>query len=129
LSLFRPEELELLVAGTPHLDFSALEAVTAYEGGFSKDHPTVKAFWRVVHGLSDEDKRRLLLFVTGCAKAPIGGLGSLPFKVQRNGVDSERLPTASTCFNTLLLPDYATEERLRERLRTAIAECTGFGLQ
>lgn len=130
LGLFRPEELELLIAGTPHLDFDSLEAGATYEGpGFEAGSPYVRAFWRVVRGMSDEERRRLLLFVTGCAKAPIGGLRSLAFKIQRNGGDSDRLPTASTCFNTLLLPEYASEAKLGERLRTAIAECAGFGLQ
>jgi hypothetical protein len=50
-------------------------------------------------------------------------------KIQRNGPDSDRLPTASTCFSTLLLPAYETEERLASRLVTAIANCQGFGLQ
>ena len=130
IGLFRPEELELLVAGMTHLDFGALEAATKYEGpGFASESPYVRAFWRVVHGLTDDERRRLLLFVTGSAKAPIGGLGSLAFKVQRNGGDTDRLPTASTCFNTLLLPEYSSEGKLRERLTKAITECVGFGLQ
>eukprot|EP00959_Pyramimonas_sp_CCMP1952_P045660 953890-Pyramimonas_sp.AAC.1 len=40
LSLFRYEELELLVCGLPHLDFAALQQVTRYEGGYSPTHPT-----------------------------------------------------------------------------------------
>jgi hypothetical protein len=130
LQLFRAEELELLVTGTRLLDFHALEAVTQYEGGtFSPAHPTVKAFWRVVHSLPDALKTKLLLFATGSAKAPIGGLGKLPFRVQRMGPDTDKLPTASTCFNTLLLPEYAGEEKLRDRLVLAISECAGFGLK
>jgi ubiquitin-protein ligase E3 A len=53
----------------------------------------------------------------------------LAFIVQRNGGDSNRLPTASTCFNILLLPQYESEERLRERLLKAVDECAGFGLK
>ena len=33
------------------------------------------------------------------------------------------------CFNVLLLPEYANEEKLRERLETALAHAEGFGLQ
>lgn len=33
------------------------------------------------------------------------------------------------CFNTLLLPEYASKTKLRERLMKAINECQGFGLQ
>lgn len=129
LGVLRPEELELLVVGTSALDFSELEAACVYDGGYTPVHPTVKAFWRVAHGLREEDKRRLLVFVTAAPKAPIGGLRNLAFKIQRNGGDSDRLPTASTCFNTLLLPEYASEGKLKERLTKAISECTGFGLK
>jgi hypothetical protein len=37
-----------------------------------------------------------------------------------------RLPTASTCFNTLRLPAYASEAALAERLRVALANSEGF---
>ncbi len=33
------------------------------------------------------------------------------------------------CFNYLLLPEYPTKAKLRERLSTAIQNCVGFGLQ
>jgi len=39
-----------------------------------------------------------------------------------------RLPTSHTCFNVLLLPDYATKEKLTERLLKAITYSKGFGM-
>jgi alpha-tubulin suppressor-like RCC1 family protein len=129
LILFRPDELEQLVCGTPSLDFKELEKVTLYDGGFSPSDATVKAFWSVVHSFTPEQKRKLLEFVTGCPKAPVGGLGKLPFKVQRAGPDTDHLPTASVCFHVLLLPSYSSEDKLRERLLKAIEECAGFGLK
>lgn len=65
-------------------------------------------FWEVVHGFSEEQKKRLLFFVTGSDRVPIKGLASLqpPFVIARNGPSSNRLPTAHTCFNHLLLPAY-----------------------
>ena len=39
-----------------------------------------------------------------------------------------RLPTASTCFNLLKLPNYPSKEMLREKLKQAIANNTGFEL-
>ena len=74
-------------------------------------------------------KRRLLDFATGSDRAPVGGLGALALTLQRAGPDSERLPTSHTCFNTLLLPDYGSREKLRERLLTAIDNARGFGLR
>ena len=46
-----------------------------------------------------------------------------------NGSDDDRLPTAHTCFNHLMLPRYSRREVLRERLTTAIENAEGFGLQ
>eukprot|EP00611_Tribonema_gayanum_P020019 TRINITY_DN3580_c0_g1_i4.p1 TRINITY_DN3580_c0_g1~~TRINITY_DN3580_c0_g1_i4.p1 ORF type:complete len:291 (-),score=114.78 TRINITY_DN3580_c0_g1_i4:146-1018(-) len=128
LSLLRAEELELLVAGSPAVDFDQLQKVAEYEG-YTSDHETVKQFWQVVHDLDAEAKKNFLFFVTGCKRAPAGGLGRLTFKVQRAGPDSDALPTAHTCFNTILLPEYATPDKLRSRLLTAITECEGFGLR
>ncbi|CAN0164002.1 unnamed protein product, partial [Hapterophycus canaliculatus] len=82
ISLLRAEELEVLVTGTPELDFKQLAATTEYEGGYGKDHPTMLAFWAAVEDMPPEEQKRLLMFVTGSKKAPLGGLGKLSFKVR-----------------------------------------------
>lgn len=128
LQLFQPSEIELLVCGSPDLDFRALEASATYEDGFSRKHRTILAFWKMVHSLSNEHKKKLLHFITGSDRVPLKGLSSLPIVIQRNGPDSDRLPTAMTCFNRLLLPDYKEEAMLRERLLLAVQYGKGFGL-
>lgn len=40
--LFRPDEIELLVAGSQALDFKQLESAAEYDGGYTKDSPTIK---------------------------------------------------------------------------------------
>lgn len=130
LDLLRPEELELLVVGSPDLDFVALENNTEYEGGYSVDSEVVCNFWRFIGQASKETQLKMLKFTTGSTRAPIGGLGKMYFKIQRAGPDSGNLPTSHTCFNTLLLPDYGDNyEKLEDRLGRAILECEGFGLQ
>jgi hypothetical protein len=89
----------------------------------------VGAFWNVVRNMPLEQQKQLLFFTTGCDRAPVGGLGNLPFVVQRSGPDTSHLPTSHTCFNVLLLPEYSSREKLRERLLVAIANAEGFGLQ
>lgn len=49
--------------------------------------------------------------------------------LQRDGADSNRLPTSHTCFNSLLLPSYRSKEKLADRLRLAILNSEGFGLE
>ncbi|KAJ2487974.1 hypothetical protein EV174_000211 [Coemansia sp. RSA 2320] len=124
----RPPELELLVCGCSDLDFGALEGSTIYDGGYSKHTLVIKHFWKVVGEFSDELKRKLLFFATSSDRVPIGGLSKLHFVIAKNGGDSDRLPTSHTCFNVLLLPEYSTIEKLRERLLTAIHNSEGFGM-
>ncbi|VDP74560.1 unnamed protein product [Schistosoma curassoni] len=39
-----------------------------------------------------------------------------------------RLPSAHTCFNILLLPEYQSLEKLQQSLLLAITHCKGFGM-
>lgn len=66
----------------------------------------------------------LLQFVTGSRRVPLGGFGALhpQFTIQRIA-DLDRLPSASTCFSLLKLPDYGPdEETILERLRVVLRE-------
>jgi len=42
------------------------------------------------------------------------------FQIRRANGGNHRLPTAATCFNTLFLPAYSSEQVLRERCLVAI---------
>uniref|UniRef100_A0A8C8J029 Ubiquitin-protein ligase E3A n=1 Tax=Oncorhynchus tshawytscha TaxID=74940 RepID=A0A8C8J029_ONCTS len=126
--LFRPEEVELLICGSRNLDFHALEETTEYDGGYNKDCRIIKDFWETVHSFGEEDKRLFLQFTTGTDRAPVGGLGKLKMIIAKNGPDTDRLPTSHTCFNALLLPEYDSKEKLKERLLKAITYAKGFGM-
>ena len=128
LQLFRWEELELLICGSPFLDFGALERVAQYDDGYSREHPTIALLWEVIHELPLELQKKFLFFATGSDRVPIKGLGNLNFVISRNGADQERLPSAHTCFQHLLLPEYTTKERLRKQLLKAMQETEGFQL-
>ena len=76
----------------------------------------------------------LLLFVTGMTRKPVGGFQCLtsiggdrmPFTILRvpYNIDSDScdlpLPTASTCFNLLKIPEYPTEDILINKVLIAI---------
>ncbi|KAG4087328.1 hypothetical protein H8356DRAFT_1730130 [Neocallimastix lanati (nom. inval.)] len=127
IEIFRPEELEQLVCGSQDIDIDVLESVTLYDG-FTKESECVKNFWSIVHEFDEEQKKRLLFFTTGTDRVPLGGTSKMQFIIARNGPDSDRLPSAHTCFSVLLLNDYATREKLKERLLTALknADCGFF---
>jgi hypothetical protein len=42
LKLFRPEEVQQLVCGSPDLDFKALERATSYDGGYTRETPVIR---------------------------------------------------------------------------------------
>ena len=128
-AMFTPLDLQQLLIGQPLFDWRALKASARYEG-FSRDSDLVKWLWEVVEEeLSQEEKLKLLVFLTGSSRAPLGGLGELRIVVQRAGPDSEHMPTASTCYATLLLPQYSSREKLSRKIKKALEFTEGFGLQ
>lgn len=127
LPMFTADELETLVCGEEKLDFAAMRNTARYEG-YDEKSETVVNLWQVLDEYDLELKKLFLVFVTGSDRAPIGGLGNLKIVVQRAGSDTNRLPTSYTCFNTLLLPEYSSRGKLRDRLSTAIRNSKGFGL-
>ena len=127
ISLFTPSGLKALVEGLPDISVAGLERVTRYDGGYDFFHPTIRQFWTVVHSWPQEKVRKLLEFVTASDRLPVGGVGKLIFTLQKNGVGDARLPTSLTCFGRLLLPEYTSEEKLREALDKAVENSKGFG--
>lgn len=69
-----------------------------------------------------------MLFTTGSDRSPLKGLGQLNLVILKHGEDSERLPSAHTCFNHLLIPCYSSKEKLYNKLVNAINNCEGFGM-
>ncbi|KAK9720272.1 hypothetical protein K7432_004228 [Basidiobolus ranarum] len=128
LSMLRPEELELLLCGISEVDLNELERGAQYDDGYNPDHYVIRNFWSVVHDMTKEEQKKLLIFVTASDRIPVKGLGAITFVIQRNGPDSDRLPTALTCFGRLLLPEYTTRQKLKKNLLIAIENARGFGL-
>lgn len=130
LTLLTPELLQNLVEGEAHdIDLAELRRATRYIG-YTPGHRTVRDFWSVVKRYDERMKRKLLEFVTASDRVPVGGVKNIQFVLQRNGAqDGEdgHLPTAYTCYGTLLLPEYRDREVLRERLGTALENAQGFG--
>lgn len=141
LSLFRPEEIELLVRGSDEaLDISALRAVAVYEGwgapiGDNKDSPVaendpvVKWFWSFFERITPKEQRLLLVFITGSDRIPAMGATNLVIKLVCLGGDCGRFPVARTCFNALCLYRYKRREKLEKMLWRAVEESEGFGLK
>ncbi|KAK7417176.1 putative E3 ubiquitin-protein ligase [Neonectria punicea] len=134
LSLFRPDEIELLVRGSDEeLDISSLRAVAEYDNWGTKkpdgSEPIISWFWETFQAATPQDQRKLLLFITGSDRIPAMGATLLPIKISCLGDDASRFPMARTCFNFLSLSRYESKDKLEKMLWTAVHESEGFGLK
>ncbi|KAL8771220.1 MAG: hypothetical protein Q9194_004961 [Teloschistes cf. exilis] len=134
LSLFRPEEIELLIRGSADpLDVSALRAVAVYDGWRKKsvveDEALIEWFWELFSEADAKQQRALLCFITGSDRLPAMGATSLIIKISCLGNEAQRFPIARTCFNMIGLYQYASKEDLHTKLWRAVAETHGFGLK
>lgn len=142
LKLFNATEFnQLLSGGNYDIDVDDLRNNTRYTGGYSEGNRTVKIFWEVITGFEPKERCMLLKFVTSCSRAPLLGFKHLqpaftihkvscdvPLWATIGGQDVERLPSASTCYNTLKLPTYKRPATLRTKLLYAINSNAGFEL-
>ncbi|OJD17824.1 hypothetical protein AJ78_02123 [Emergomyces pasteurianus Ep9510] len=133
MHLFRPEEIELLVRGSDEaLDIPSLQAVAVYEH-WRTDHPekepVVVWFWDFFTRVSPQDQRKILSFITGSDRIPAMGATNLTIRLVCLGQDSDRFPTARTCFNMVALYRYKSREKLEQKLWRAVVDSEGFGLK
>lgn len=126
LSIFNPESLKSVVEGHPEIDIDELERTATYDE-YDKNSPTIINFWNVVRSFSPDQHRQLLEFVTASDRVPVNGISSIQFIVQKNGEEDHRLPSSSTCYGRLLLPQYSSRLVLEEKLTKAIENSVGFG--
>lgn len=92
--------------------------------------PGFQRFVNVLVKMSAEERKAFLQFTTGCSSLPPGGLANLYPRltvVRKVDAGEGSYPSVNTCVHYLKLPDYPTEELLRERLLAATRE-KGFHL-
>ncbi|AWO97172.1 putative E3 ubiquitin-protein ligase HACE1-like [Scophthalmus maximus] len=133
IQLFDEYELELLLSGMPEIDVQDWVRNTEYTSGYDTQEPIIQWFWEVVKSLTQEERVLLLQFVTGSSRVPhggfaflMGGSGLQKFTVAAVAFTSNLLPTSSTCINMLKLPEYPSQEVLRDRLLVAL-HCGSYG--
>ena len=134
LSLFRPEEIELLVRGSDEpLDVGTLRAVAAYDGWgkdvYVENEAVITWFWNTFANADIGNQRRLLSFITSSDRIPAMGATNLVIKITCLGEGCERFPIARTCFNMIGLYRYRSREVFETKLWRAVSESEGFGLR
>lgn len=156
LAIFSTPEVQRLISGdTMEVELDDLRKHTRYYGGFHDNHRVIGWLWDILDkDFSPQERSLFLKFVTSCSKPPLLGFAHLdpPFSIRCVEVSDDqdtgdtvgsvlrgffavrkkdpvnRLPTSSTCFNLLKLPNYQKKGTLREKLRYAITSNTGFEL-
>nr|CAD7443554.1 unnamed protein product [Timema bartmani] len=132
LRAFSPEEVRVMLCGdqNPHWTREDLLNYTEPKLGYTKDSPGFQRFVNVLVDMSAEERKAFLQFTTGCSSLPPGGLANLYPRltvVRKVDAGEGSYPSVNTCVHYLKLPDYPTEELLRERLLAATRE-KGFHL-
>ncbi|XP_028040862.1 E3 ubiquitin-protein ligase Su(dx) isoform X2 [Bombyx mandarina] len=132
LKYFDERELELMLCGMQEVDVDDWQRNTIYRH-YTRTSKQVMWFWQFVRQMDNEKRARLLQFVTGTCRVPVGGFAELMgsngpqrFCIEKVGKDTW-LPRSHTCFNRLDLPPYKSYEQLCEKLNYAIEETEGFG--
>uniref|UniRef100_A0A4W6EBM9 E3 ubiquitin-protein ligase n=1 Tax=Lates calcarifer TaxID=8187 RepID=A0A4W6EBM9_LATCA len=132
LHYFDAKELEVMLCGMQEIDLVDWQRNTIYRH-YARSSKQILWFWQFVKEMDNEKRMRLLQFVTGTCRLPVGGFADLmgsngpqKFCIEKVGKDNW-LPRSHTCFNRLDLPPYKSYEQLKEKLMFAIEETEGFG--
>lgn len=86
----------------------------------------IKTFWEVFGEFSEDEKKKLMLFLMGTNRIPLKGMSQVKIIVQP--IPAHLLPVAHTCFNLLDLPKITDKAEMRRRLLICLENTQGFTL-
>ncbi|KAI5102197.1 E3 ubiquitin-protein ligase HECTD1, partial [Silurus meridionalis] len=132
LSSFNHKEVQMILCGNQSPSWTAEDIVNYTEPklGYTRDSPGFLRFVRVLCGMCSDERKAFLQFTTGCSALPPGGLANLHPRltiVRKVDATDASYPSVNTCVHYLKLPEYSSEEIMRERLLAATME-KGFHL-
>ncbi|KAK2520597.1 Itch [Columba guinea] len=154
LQYFDAKELEVLLCGMQEIDLNDWQRHTIYRH-YTRTSRQIVWFWQVrrlgfilkpevpecsynfVKEIDNEKRMRLLQFVTGTCRLPVGGFADLMEVIPGEYVTNQNIIVVLLTtiyreilvngFNRLDLPPYKNYEQLKEKLLFAIEETEGFG--
>ncbi|GIY38730.1 e3 ubiquitin-protein ligase HECTD1, partial [Caerostris extrusa] len=132
LGAFCPEEVRLMLCGdqNPSWTKEDILAFTEPKLGFTRESCGFQNFVNVLVKMDGKERKSFLQFATGCSSLPPGGLANLHPRltiVRKVDATDGSYPSVNTCAHYLKLPDYSSEEIMKERLLAATRE-KGFHL-
>lgn len=130
LPLFAWEEVELQACGRPGVDIDLLEANTEYDDDISPTDAHIQSFWRVLRTFDDRDRSQFLRFVWARSRLPSKAVDfHQKFKIHSPTGEGARedpdqyLPKAHTCFFSINLPRYSSDEIMAKKLSYTMHNC------
>ncbi|XP_041122669.1 E3 ubiquitin-protein ligase HECTD1-like isoform X2 [Polyodon spathula] len=132
LSSFSHEEVQMILCGNQSPSWTAEDIINYTEPklGYNRESPGFMRFVRVLCSMSSDERKAFLQFTTGCSTLPPGGLANLHPRltiVRKVDAADASYPSVNTCVHYLKLPEYSSEEIMRDRLLAATME-KGFHL-
>jgi hypothetical protein len=115
--------LEYAACGEKGVPVALLRKATTF---FEVPDDQQAIFWNVVEHFTHEQRSLLLKFVTGRPRLPVYPSDGPLLKVDFTFGDTDRMPTASTCFGRLHLPKYSSFEKARKLILLAVEETGTF---
>lgn len=126
LPILSAEELRAMLCGNPDVDVDLLKRVVEYEG-YKENDDVICYFWDALREMSNADRKKFLQFVWARSRLPNKESDfDASFKIQKaSGGNDSSLPSASTCFFSLALPEYTSKDILKQKLKFAFENvCT-----
>uniref|UniRef100_A0AAV2JG34 E3 ubiquitin-protein ligase n=1 Tax=Knipowitschia caucasica TaxID=637954 RepID=A0AAV2JG34_KNICA len=132
LSSFSHKEVQMILCGNQSPSWTNEDIINYTEPklGYTRDSPGFQRFVRVLCGMNSDERKAFLQFTTGCSTLPPGGLANLHPRltiVRKVDASDHSYPSVNTCVHYLKLPEYSSEDIMRERLLAATME-KGFHL-
>jgi hypothetical protein len=116
LLLFSASQIEELVCGSPEINVDLWEQNTEVSGVSAS---TVKLFWKVMRTFTAKEQSGFIRFAWGRSRLPTKKEEfTTKFRLTNGG--RAAMPVSHTCFFSVELPEYRSEEEMRHGLLTAV---------
>ena len=143
IKIFTIEELDFVLSGQSTINLDDWKINTIYKGNLKEKSKIIQFFWEVLSELNNEELLLFYKFCTGSTRVPIDGFSSLSGprnKIMKFTIESinndnndkpiNKLITAQTCFNSIVLPEYKTKEEMKKAINIILENDTNyFGLE
>ena len=143
IKIFSIEEFGFILYGQREINLKDWKMNTIYKGGINEKNEVVQFFWEILEELNNEQLLLFFKFCTGSTRVPVDGFSALPgpknkiikFSIEllNNKNDNDKinkLITAQTCFNTIILPKYKSKQEMRKAIHIILESDTNyFGLE